>query len=420
MPSFPDDSDTPVRAPRRPEGPADQVTPAVTNPPQGSRNMRVLSFCHDSFGLGHFRRTTNLARAVVDADPGASVLCLTAAPRPEVFSLPPRVDFVRLPGVTKDAGGAYVARKLGVDTGRVVSMRKELIRTAAREFEPDVVVVDHAPLGVAGELIPMLEEQRLRSPSVRIVLGLRDILDEPKRARAELARPEIRFALEEWYDAVFVFGHPHVCDVAVEYGLSPKVRRKLRYVGVACAAPARPGHRSPSGPRFVVTVGGGEDGFAVLDAVADWLTRDPEAARDTTLVTGPLLADAAQARLRARLEDTGAAVMESTPDLPELIANADAALTMGGYNTVYEGLQMRRSLVVVPRVQPRREQWERATRLQRMGLLDVVEPRDLGPDQLRRAMGRASNRPALDAADVGIRFDGADIAAATLLSGAEA
>ena len=379
--------------------------------------MRILAFCHDSFGLGHFRRTTNLARALVALEPRASVLCMTASPRPEIFGLPQGVGFVRLPGVTKDADGGYVSRKLNITTDRLLSLRAELIRTTAREYEPDLIIVDHAAVGVRGELIPMLEDQRARSPRVRMVLGMRDILDEPRRARAELSRPEVRFAIEEWYDQVVVFGHPQVCDLAEEYGLSARVRRKLRYVGIACSVEAPRSAQTISGPKLVVTVGGGEDGHAVLDAVADWLLEDPDAAEGATLVTGPLIGATAHGDLSTRLQDTGATVIESTPDLPDLLQSAESVLAMGGYNTVYETLSLQKRLVVVPRVRPRMEQWERAHRLEGMGLLDVVEPSELGrPGVLPRALDRARLRRTVDPAGCGLRFDGASVAARTLLA----
>ncbi|MEZ4416587.1 MAG: glycosyltransferase [Gemmatimonadota bacterium] len=390
------------------------------------RRTRVLTFCHDSFGLGHLRRTTTLARSFVEADLGASVLCVTGSPRPDLFELPHGIDFVRLPGVTKGDQGEYVPRRLSVSTPEVVSLRAAMIKAVAHEFRPDVIVVDHSPIGIGGELLPMLEEQR-RVGNALIVLGMRDIVDEPLRARRELAREHTRQALETLYDRIIVYGHPHVCDVALEYGLGARVGHKLRYVGVACATdpesrPAEPTAPAPAATGgLLVTVGGGEDGHPTLQAVVDWLECDQESAQAATLVTGPMMGAAERDGLARRAERVGARVLESTSDLPALLEASDTVIGMGGYNTVYESLAMRKRVVVIPRVYPRREQWERARRLKELNLLDYVDPAELSrPRTIASAVERARARTPIDPADVGIRFDGARVAAESLLSEAHA
>jgi len=235
---------------------------------------RILTYCHDSVGLGHLRRSINVARALAEHERDVSVLCLTSSERPDLFELPRGVDFVRLPGLRKSGDGGYTARRLGISSMEVTSLRAQMVKTVARSFWPDVILVDHAPLGIQGELLPMLEDQRERGSQVMTILGMRDILDEPRRARRELVRPKIRYALERLYSQIVVYGHAHVCDVALEYGLPSSIGRKIRYAGVACAVPG-PAVADELEPRvLLVTVAGGEDGLPVLEAVADWLASD--------------------------------------------------------------------------------------------------------------------------------------------------
>jgi predicted glycosyltransferase len=64
-------------------------------------------------------------------------------------------------------------------------------------YPPDVVVVDHAPAGIGGELLPVLARlaaQRLRP---RFILGLRDIVGEVAATRLAWARHGIHELLEE-------------------------------------------------------------------------------------------------------------------------------------------------------------------------------------------------------------------------------
>ncbi|MBV9566680.1 MAG: hypothetical protein JO172_00940, partial [Hyphomicrobiales bacterium] len=41
---------------------------------------RALFYSHDTFGLGHLRRTRAIANALVDAHPGLSVIIISGSP----------------------------------------------------------------------------------------------------------------------------------------------------------------------------------------------------------------------------------------------------------------------------------------------------------------------------------------------------
>ncbi|NBJ11623.1 hypothetical protein GR304_11920, partial [Microvirga sp. SYSU G3D207] len=48
-------------------------------PPQGDA-ARILIYSHDTFGLGHLRRSRAIANAIVEQLPGASVVILSGSP----------------------------------------------------------------------------------------------------------------------------------------------------------------------------------------------------------------------------------------------------------------------------------------------------------------------------------------------------
>ncbi|NBJ11439.1 hypothetical protein GR304_10990, partial [Microvirga sp. SYSU G3D207] len=45
-----------------------------------ARGARVLIYSHDTFGLGHLRRSRAIANAIVEQLPGASVVILSGSP----------------------------------------------------------------------------------------------------------------------------------------------------------------------------------------------------------------------------------------------------------------------------------------------------------------------------------------------------
>lgn len=64
---------------------------------------------------------------------------------------------------------------------KLMQLRSELIVAAAREFDPDVVLIDKKPDGVKHELPPTLEHLRSSRPDCKLALVLRDILDAQSR-----------------------------------------------------------------------------------------------------------------------------------------------------------------------------------------------------------------------------------------------
>src|SRR5919112_1246042 len=146
-------------------------------PPTGSERARVLMYSHDTFGLGHLRRSRAIANALVEERPGVSVIILSGSPVIGSFDFGSGVDYVRIPGVTKLPDGDYRTLNLNLTLDDAVGLRTALILQTAETFKPDLLIVDKEPTGFRGELMPALEQ--VRRQGRRLVLGIRDIMDEP-------------------------------------------------------------------------------------------------------------------------------------------------------------------------------------------------------------------------------------------------
>jgi predicted glycosyltransferase len=307
-------------------------------------------------------------------------MCVTGSPRAHAFALPPRTDYLKLPAATKDEGGAYVSRKLRIPLAQLVALRAAVINSAVRAYKPHMILVDHAPLGMAGELLGTLRQVKREQPQTRIVLGLRDIYDDGPLVRHAWARAGVPAILEEIYDRILVYGQPDVFDVVSEYGLTASVARKLTYTGYiyrsdlgSAAAPCRDAGEEPL---VLVTVGGGGDGFPIILNYFEGLAAAGGVPWRSMVVLGPLMERARKRAAKAAAQGLpGVSVLEFTPRLRDYVAQASVVLTMGGYNTVLEALALRKRLVVVPRVAPRKEQLVRAERFARRGLIRWLDPR---------------------------------------------
>lgn len=364
---------------------------------------RILSYSHDTYGLGHLRRTLAIAGQIAEDLPNVHQLLLTGSMVAGAFGLPPRLDMVKLPALSKRSNGQYTARALPFSLKETLAWREQMIMQAVVAFKPDVVLVDKSPAGVQGELLPALRYLKTWSPDTRLVLGMRDIEDDPEVTLAEWAAAEVPRLHAEVYDHILYYGQRHVFDPVAAYDMSARAAAKLvecGYLGRPLVEATRSAGliRRELGvgdiPLVVVTVGGGGDGHDVihtyLDMLAGW---HGEAPFYSLIVTGPLMAHNKRQFLRQAVKTNHLTMLDFTPDLFSYLAAADVIVGMAGYNTTCEVLALGQRAILVPRVRPRGEQRLRAERLAEHGLIRMLLPGSLTPEALALELESALAAP---------------------------
>jgi predicted glycosyltransferase len=358
-------------------------------------SLRVVLYSHDSYGLGHLRRSVTLGAHIAVQSPHNNILLVSGTPRPQAFSLPMGVDLVKIPSVTKDDEGEYRARSLQLPLDEVIALRSRIIEASVSSFTPDVMIVDHVPTGLGNELLPTFERLRNSPSRPRMILGLRDVIDDAARVRVAWDAHGVWETISAEYDDVLVYGDVTLTTTATELSLSERVRCQVRHVGyVVQDVPQRSVPRSDR-PTVVVTVGGGGDGHRLLGSYGRFLSElGPRAWFRSVVVVGPLLSPQRRAEIEAVLVGSGAPVeiLTFTRDHAALLANADAVVAMGGYNTTCEILAADVPALLVPRAKPRSEQLIRARRLADLSLVEMTTVDELAPARLLRFIEEATAR----------------------------
>jgi predicted glycosyltransferase/glycosyltransferase involved in cell wall biosynthesis len=370
-------------------------------------SRRALLYSHDSYGLGHLRRTMLIAESLARRPAIDDVLVVTGSPRSQSFHLPPGIDLVKLPVITKDDRGGYRPRTMRQSLDETVALRSRIIEATVEAFRPDVVLVDHAPVGLGGELLPVLERWAGRRGGPTMVLGLRDIVDHPDRVEQEWERNGVWDVLRTAYDHVLVYGDPTVRTTAMDLRLDERLPCPVTHVGYVTRSAAPRDHRMPDVPQVLVTVGGGGDGHRLLRAYAAFLEGvGPAAGFHSVVVTGPLSSSRRHDEISEALEATGAPVevLKFTDHHDELLARSSAVIAMAGYNTVCEIITARVPALLVPREAPRVEQFLRATRLRDLGIVELQTVDRLAPELIGDFIGaavRGERRPTPTDLDLG-------------------
>jgi predicted glycosyltransferase len=350
----------------------------------GARHARVLIYSHDTFGLGHLRRSRAIANALVADAPGVSVVIVSGSPVIGSFEFGRGVDYIRVPGVTKLPDGDYRSLNLNMPIDEAVRLREAIILSTAEAYAPDCIIVDKEPTGFRGEVVSTLE--RLRERGCRTILGIRDVMDEPALLVPEWERKGATEILDRLYDEIWVYGLSEIYRPLAGLDLPPGLDERTTYTGyLRREAPEHSAltryPRLTRQPFVLVTTGGGGDGDDVIDWVISAYEADPTIEMPSVIVFGPFInRDRRRGFLERIAKHPKLDAISFDTKLELLMRKATAVVAMGGYNTFCEILSFDKPSLIVPRTKPRREQLIRAREADRLGLVRMLVESEAGRD----------------------------------------
>jgi predicted glycosyltransferase len=321
----------------------------------------------------------------------ASVLILSGSPIIGSFDFRTRVDFVRIPGVIKLRSGEYSSLSLHMDIAEVLELRAAIIRHTAEAFAPDLLIVDKEPLGLRGEIHDTLRV--MKAAGTHLVLGLRDVMDDPESLALEWQRKNPLPALSDLYDDILVYGLPEICDPLAGIDVPDRVREKMTYTGYLSSKNGTRLTEPFTGPwkdrpYVLVTPGGGRDGEDLVDWLLSAYEIDAHLPHAALVVFGPFMRPKRRERFLQRiekLENVRAITFDN--HMERLMLGATGVVAMGGYNTFCEILTFDKPAILVPRRHPRAEQHIRAARAERLGLVRMLSDENgREPERMAQAL----------------------------------
>ncbi len=360
-----------------------------------NNTYNILMYSHDTYGLGHIRRTMAIAQHL--RGPNTNILILTGSPIVGRFDFPEKIDFVRIPGMIKKTNEEYQPLSIKINPHHALDIRRNIITATAKTFKPHLFIVDKEPFGLKKEVLPTLKWLKKSSNCTRTILGLRDVMDERGVVRKDWREKGVYGLLAELYDEIWVYGNQDLYDPVVEYDISETIARKMIFTGyIPRSIPSRKSVQqvrremgARNGQRLVVvTTGGGGDGYAVIDTYLSMLeTRSlslDNGEVKSVLVTGPFMPKNERKKIVNRARALGVKAFHFFRRMEKLQAAADMVVCMGGYNTICEVLSQKTPCLVIPRETPRKEQLIRAQALHSRNLVDYLSWNELAAENMGR------------------------------------
>ena len=353
--------------------------------------MKVFLYVQHLLGIGHLKRASVIARALVRA--GCQVTVASGgAPVPGFFPAE-----IRLLQLAPASAGDASFRTLLDEHGREVdeawkAQRRQRLLSAFEEEKPDCLLIELFPFGrrqMRFELLPLLEAASAAKPRPLIACSVRDLLQAKPQREAEVLA-----IVERFFDRVLVHGDPRLAGFELTFSRARELKGKLRYTGYVVQEPAEKGTLGAG--EVIVSAGGGAVGRRLLETAlaARRLVRGEAPWRVLAGPHGPDLSG---------MVSSGVVIERARADFPGLLANCHVSISQAGYNTVCETLQARARAVLVPFAgEGESEQALRARLLAERGWAQMLPEVALDAVALASAVERAAlhERPPEHAVDL--------------------
>lgn len=369
-------------------------------PPQ---QKRAIFFVFDGgTGVGHLRRLSCIAKALQGR---FSCLIVTGHRAAAHWFVPAECEYIHVPAWDSllPEKAAYWGREpfLKVGSQEALDLRRDLLQGIVHAFRPDVMFVDHLPLGMRDEL-----EQIIASTKCLKYLVTRGVQNETEDLGQLLLAGKAYESIKLHYDRIFLAIDQRVFDFKERYRALDGVAAKICPVGYV----VEPISRQSIGERrrargvdagdcwAVASAGGGQLGEQLIAACCELASTHGDVAFD--VVIGPRsrlsldsLAAYSASRPNLRLH-------EELPDMAPLHAAADIVITSGGYNSLLETLQGNARILCVPnRKSEVDEQYLHAASLGRFATIDLDLDVTRLPAMFSRALASLRTQPKVDRRD---------------------
>jgi predicted glycosyltransferase len=378
---------------------------------------KAMFFVFDGgLGIGHLRRIARLAKRLQGR---FACLIVTGHRAAADWFVPAECEYIRLPSWDGllESKARYWGRKpfILLDEAEAVRLRKDILRPLVEAFRPDVIFVDHLPLGSRNEL-----EDIIRNAPCLKYLVTRGILNEtgglPGVAgidRQLVLSGKAYEYLRLYYHRLLVASDSKVFDFSTRYNIVPDIRQKTIQTGYIIDSVSqqlikgvRKDRGLESGETWVVaSVGGGQFGEKLIERCVGLARVCPNIAFD--IILGPRSRFPWKHRHRTVVIRGNLRLHKEVSNMPYLHASADLVISSGGYNSILETLQGNAKILCFPTWKDQRdEQYHHASCLKEF--VDIQVSTDLSelPVMFNRTISSIRNDSVHDRRKE-LDFDGA-------------
>ncbi|AFY93528.1 glycosyltransferase family protein [Chamaesiphon minutus] len=363
---------------------------------------KILFYCQNLLGMGHLVRTTELMRELVKT---FEVCLIEGGQKVAGFEMLPEVEVIQLPTIQVEVfDSLQVGKQLQV-VGSTMSLeevkefRQQKLIEVFDRFQPDVLITEGYPFSknkaLAFEMVPLLEHVRKSDRTTQAICSLRDIIMVKEFADRDAEEKRRCEFVNQYYDAILLHSDPAIHRLEDNISTAGSLTCPVYYTGyVVQSEPDRVEFdltdsellKDPI-PKIVVSVGGGKLGHDLLESIIQAAPLiHQQIYHQIVIFAGPLMDEAKYRQLEKLAQGkTNVNLRRFTPSLIAYLDRADLSISLGGYNTTMNILKTGVKSMIYPSDKDR-EQAIRAEKLERLGLLKILDKSELDPELLARSI----------------------------------
>jgi predicted glycosyltransferase len=363
---------------------------------------KILFYCQYHLGMGHLVRSVEIIRHLASE---FQVCFVKGGTTVEALTLPESVTVVTLPLLHSENRQVQVSDP-AQDLDTVKQQRTALLLEVLDRFQPDCLMIEGYPFKkyqFEFESIPLLEKVKASQKPLKVVCSLRDVvMAQPYADRGEIITKTCQ-RLNQYFDLLLVHSDPKFHRLEESFPATADIQCPIQYTGFvaqdgsqsAVSTAADIADLSRQQPMILVSVGGGQLGHDLLEAVvaASPMLKQHLPNHHLQVFTGPFIPDEQfQSLTQAAAGCTNLTLRQFTPNLLTFMQQASLSVSLGGYNTTMNLLRTGVNALILPSD----KDWEQAVRaekLQKMGVLGLLQPEDLHPERLAQRMANAMTAP---------------------------
>lgn len=342
--------------------------------------LKILFYCQSSLGIGHTMRSLRLASGLGEI----SNLCfLNGGSRIGQLQYPTNINIVDLLPIKSDPEfSGLISDVEGIDLDQVFNNRREVITSAFKQLQPDIVIVELFPFGrgaFSAELKPLLK--LAKNNGTHTICSLRDILVE--KNNQDVYEQKVVKLMNEYFNVLLIHGDPSFHRLEECFSRLSEIKSKIFYTGYVTPK-FSDATKLNSSKEIIASIGGGRFGHELAEAVvksAPLLAK--EIPHNISLYTGPFCPPDVADKLKAEADGMpNVLIQDFVENIHQKLQQAELSISMGGYNTTMDVLASGVPAMMMPCVNSGgMDQSTRLEKLAKLDVIDIIHPADLEPLQ---------------------------------------
>lgn len=366
---------------------------------------KVLFYCQYHLGMGHLVRSTEIIRSLAKE---FKVCFVKAGTEVQGFDFPANVEVVTLPLLLSENKQVKVADS-SQNLEEVKETRKNLLLKVFDEFQPDCLTIEGYPFKkyqFEFESIPLLEQVQATGRKTKVVCSLRDVVMAQAYENRDAVMEKTCDRLNQYFDLLLVHSDPSFHRLEESFPQIQNIKCDIRYTGyVVQSAPENPAlppqdliDLTRKNPTILVSVGGGQLGHNLLESIveASSVIKQFLPEHHLQVFTGPFIPNEKFLQLQKAAENKpNLTLRKYTSQLLAYMERAELSISLCGYNTAMNVLKTGVKSMMLPS----NKDWEqkvRAEKMERLGIVKLLQPDDLNPEKLAKEIIEYVHQPVVN------------------------